>query len=43
MKNTNTYVIDGKTVVVQRTFNENGNNVIDVLLKYFNEKSNNEE
>lgn len=43
MEHTNTYVIEGKKVTVERTFNENGNNVIDILLKYFHELSKEEE
>lgn len=43
MERTSTYEIDGKTVIVERTFNENGHNIIDILLKYFNEKNNDEE
>lgn len=43
MEHTSTNVIDCKKVTLDSTFKEHRNNVIDILLKYFNENSKEEE
>lgn len=35
MQNTNEYIVNNQKVIVERTFDNNATNLIEVLLKYF--------